>query len=184
MEKTWIYIFLKVLTEKRNNEELNQLIDMGACGNNSHNAFKHGEKDLYWQLKKPTLWAKYSMKYLEGVRLQNCYWHYGEGLLHGICYSQVGGKWCGCEKSKADMTNNYWSSSSLSTVTQKQTALARKTFSQHQLWSFMQGCERLSCASQTSFFRGSNQKIKWYSGSFPNWRVYGTISYGNIGRPH
>ena len=48
------------------------------------------------------------------------------------------------------MVKHYWSSILLVTITQKQTAWARKTWSQHQLWSFMPGCERLSCSSQAS----------------------------------
>ena len=46
-------LFLKVLTEKHNDEELKQLIDLGTCGLQiAHNAFKHGEKVSDWQLKK------------------------------------------------------------------------------------------------------------------------------------
>ena len=38
-------LFLRVRTEKRKNEELSQLIDLGTCGlHTAHNAFKHGEK--------------------------------------------------------------------------------------------------------------------------------------------
>ena len=46
-------LFLKVLTEKLEDEELNQLIDLGTCGlHTAHNVFKHGEKSSDWQLKK------------------------------------------------------------------------------------------------------------------------------------
>ena len=44
-------LFLKVFTEKCNDEELNQIIDLGACGHDAH-VFKYGEKALDWQLKK------------------------------------------------------------------------------------------------------------------------------------
>ena len=45
-------LFLKALTEKRKDEELSQLIDLGTCGlHTAHNAFKHGEKASDWQLK-------------------------------------------------------------------------------------------------------------------------------------
>ena len=38
-------LFLRVRTEKRKNEELSQLIDLGTCGlHTAHNVFKHGEK--------------------------------------------------------------------------------------------------------------------------------------------
>ena len=38
-------LFLKVRTEKRKNEEISQLIDLGTCGlHTAHNVFKHGEK--------------------------------------------------------------------------------------------------------------------------------------------
>ena len=38
-------LFLKVRTEKRKNEELSQLIDLGTCGLHiAHNALKHGQK--------------------------------------------------------------------------------------------------------------------------------------------
>ena len=63
-------LFLKVRTEKRKDEELSQLIDLGTCGlHATHNAFKYGEKASDWQLKKNWchLWAKYPMKHLEGV---------------------------------------------------------------------------------------------------------------------
>ena len=44
-------LFLKVLTKKRKDEELSQLIDMGTyCLYTAHNAFKHGEKASDWQL--------------------------------------------------------------------------------------------------------------------------------------
>ena len=40
-------IFLRVLTEKCYDQELNQLIDLGTCGfHTPHNAFKHGEKKI------------------------------------------------------------------------------------------------------------------------------------------
>ena len=46
-------LFLKALSEKGNDEELNQLTDLGTCGLHiAHNAFKHGEKASDWQLKK------------------------------------------------------------------------------------------------------------------------------------
>ena len=46
-------LFFIVLTEKRKDEELSQLIDLGTCGlHTAHNAFKHGEKASDWQLKK------------------------------------------------------------------------------------------------------------------------------------
>jgi hypothetical protein len=46
-------LFLKVLAEKRKDEELTQLIDLGTCGlHTAHNAIKHGEKASEWQLKK------------------------------------------------------------------------------------------------------------------------------------
>ena len=46
-------LFLKVFTEKCKDEELSQLFDLGTCGLHiAHNAFKHGEKALDWQLKK------------------------------------------------------------------------------------------------------------------------------------
>ena len=42
-------IFFKGVTEKRKDEELNQLIDLGTCGLHTvHNAFKHGEKASDW----------------------------------------------------------------------------------------------------------------------------------------
>ena len=62
---------------------------------------------------------------------QNCYQRYGEGLPHGIYYSQVCGKRFGCKKSKGDMVKNYWSSILFSKITQKQTGWARKTWSQN-----------------------------------------------------
>ena len=44
---------LKIHAEKRKDEELSQLIDLGTCGlHTAHNAFKHGEKASDWQLKK------------------------------------------------------------------------------------------------------------------------------------
>ena len=46
-------LFLKVLTEKHKDEELNQLVDLGACGlHTAHNALKHGEEASDFQLKK------------------------------------------------------------------------------------------------------------------------------------
>ena len=46
-------LFLKILAEKRKDEELSQLIDLGKCGLHTvHNNFKHGEKASDWQLKK------------------------------------------------------------------------------------------------------------------------------------
>ena len=46
-------LFLKILAEKRKDEGLSQLIDLGTCGlHTAHNAFKHGEKASDWQLKK------------------------------------------------------------------------------------------------------------------------------------
>ena len=45
--------FLKVLSGKGNDDELNQLTDLGTCGlHTAHNTFKHGEKASDWQLKK------------------------------------------------------------------------------------------------------------------------------------
>ena len=44
---------VNLLTGKHENEELNQLIDLGICGlHTAYNAFKHGEKASDWQLKK------------------------------------------------------------------------------------------------------------------------------------
>ena len=46
-------LFLKTLSEKGNDEELNQLPDLGTYGlHSAHNAFKHGEKASDWQFKK------------------------------------------------------------------------------------------------------------------------------------
>ena len=46
-------LFLKILAEKRKDEEFSQLIDLGTCGlHTAHTAFKHGEKVSDWQLKK------------------------------------------------------------------------------------------------------------------------------------
>ena len=46
-------LFLKALTEKRKDEELSQLIDLGTCDlHTAYYAFKHGEKASDWQLKK------------------------------------------------------------------------------------------------------------------------------------
>ena len=45
--------FLKVLSGKGNDGELNQLTDLGTWGlHTAHNTFKHGEKASDWQLKK------------------------------------------------------------------------------------------------------------------------------------
>ena len=42
-------LFLKILVEKRKDEELSQLIDLGTCDlHTAHNAFKHGEKASNW----------------------------------------------------------------------------------------------------------------------------------------
>ena len=46
-------LFLKIIAEKRKDEELSQLIDLGTCGLHTvHNALKHGEKASDLQLKK------------------------------------------------------------------------------------------------------------------------------------
>ena len=46
-------LFLKILAEKRKDEEPSQLIDLDTCDLHTaqHNAFKHGEKASDWQLK-------------------------------------------------------------------------------------------------------------------------------------
>ena len=45
--------FLRMLQEKRNEEELPAMIDLGTCGLLTvHNGFKHGENASGWQTKK------------------------------------------------------------------------------------------------------------------------------------
>ena len=45
--------FLKLLNEKRKDEELCKLIDIGTCGLHVlHGSFKHGEEKSEWKLKK------------------------------------------------------------------------------------------------------------------------------------
>ena len=45
--------FLKILGEKRRDENLTMLIDLGTCGLCIvHNAFKHGEVASGWKMKK------------------------------------------------------------------------------------------------------------------------------------
>ena len=52
-------LFLKVLTEKWEDEEFNQSIDRDTYGlHTAHNSFKHGEKASDWQLKKLMLFMR------------------------------------------------------------------------------------------------------------------------------
>ena len=155
---------------------------MGTCGlHTAHNDFKHVEKTSDCTTH---LWPKYSMKHLESALATNLLPKLWRSITP--CNLSLTGGWkvMWLQKSKSDMVKNYWSSFLLAKSIQKQRVWAEKTGSQHELESFMQGCERLSCFSQTSIFSGSCQTIKLIFGSLPNWQVYGTISYGNIERRH
>ena len=158
---------------------------MGTCGlHTAHNAFKHGEKASEWQLKKHVIYEQnLPLNTWKVCWLQNCYWCYREELSRAICYSLLGGKWCSCKKPKLIWSKIFEVVSSWQQLPGLQTTLVRKTRSQHQLWSFMQSCERCVLFQSSFFFSGSSQKITWTC-SLLNWEDCGTISYGNIGRSH
>ena len=161
------FTFSQSPSEERKCGELNQLIDLGTCGvHTTHIAFK--QKLQIGNTKNWChLWAEYSMKHLVGVLITKLLLMLQRRSTScNILFT--GGLKMMLQKSKGDMVKNYWSSILLATIMQKQTAWASKTWSQHQLWSFMQGCQKLSCSSQTFIFRGNWQKNKLISGSFPN----------------
>ena len=111
--------FLKVLTEKCKDEELSQLTGVGTCDfHTGHNA-KSMEKKLQIRNSKNWchLWAKYSMKDLEGMLITKLLPMLRRRITSCNFYSQVSRKWCGCEKSKGDMVKSYWSSILVATIT-------------------------------------------------------------------
>ena len=125
-------LFLKALTEKCKDEELNQLIGLGTCDlHTTYYAFKHGEKLLIGNSKNDVIYE------------QNIPWGTWKAFtVTGATEKDypmqfITNRWVEIDLvvKKAKV---IWSSSILlATITQKQTAWDRKTWSQHQLWPFM-----------------------------------------------